>query len=335
MAIARIPSAVAAALVLHVAAAAYAGDEPKQRGEGERAGRAATDARERFAAFPEADFTSASADFRAAASAGAQGFSGSSGMQIELFGRAGLSLLNVTAEDAFAISIGPDDASESVSASRLVSEVGWGGGARLMWGAWGVEGAYSIFESFALSPSWLVADDTGGAEVQAGVLDQPFVASRANLVVGQLVRTFRLPGSGELSLGFGAGWMRVTDSTTDRLLAGVSIPPPDEITGEVPPDLPPDFLEALVPDVQFTADRSAIVAAGSLGIAFRMGRVLLRPRVDVIIAPALTTDMTLGFPGLADLELPGAEDLGGFNFVYSTSVQPRIFLLSVDVGFSN
>lgn len=335
MTIARSQSVVAAVLVLLLAATGYADAEAKKNGDVGKAQPVETDAPGWFASLGDADFTWASRDFRTTAAVGAQGFSGSSGMRIELFGRGGLSMLNVSAEDTLAISAGPEGGSESSSASRLVPEIGWGGGARLMSGDWGVEGAYTIFESFALSPSWLVFDDNAGPEVQTGLLDQPFVASRANLLVGQFVRAFRLSSGAELSLGVGAGWMRVADSSTDRLLSGVSIPAPDEVVGEVPPELSPDFLETLVPEVEFAADRTSIVVAGSLGFAFQVGRMLLRPRVDVIIVPALTTEMTLGFPSLADLELPGVEDVGDFEFRYSTSVKPRVFLLSVDVGFSN
>ena len=322
-------------LVPLLAAAGHADDEAKKHGEDEKAGQVGAGAGEWFADVREVDFRSASRGIRASSSAAAQGFPGSSGLRIELFGRPGLSLLNVAAEDSITISAGPESAGESIAASRLVSEVGWGGGARLMSGNWGVEGTYSIFESLALSPSWLVTDEHAGPDVPTGLLDQPFVASRANLVVGQLVRTFRLSNSAELSLGAGAGWMRVTDSSTDRVLSGVAIPAPDETTGEVPPELPPEFLETLVPEVEFTADRSSIVFAGSLAVAFQVGRMLLRPRVDMIVARALTTEMTLAFPRLADLELPGAEDVGDFDFRYSTSVRPRIFLLSLDIGLSN
>ena len=332
MTIARIQSIVAGAFVLLLAGAGHADDKTKTNEAEAEARRVGADVRGWFAPFPEADITPALQGATALAAGAAQGFSGPSGMRIELFGRGGLSLLNVTAEDSIAISAGPESADESISATRLVSEVGWGGGARLMSGDWGVEGTYSIFESFALSPSWLVTDENAGPDIQTGLLDQPFVASRANLLLGQLVRTFRLSNSAELSVGVGAGWLRVTDSTTDRLLAGVSFPAPDEITGEIPPELPPEFVDAFVPEVEFTADRTSIAYAGSLGLAFRYGRMILRPRADVIISRALTTDLTVGFPDLGEL---APEDLEGFDFTYGTSVKPTIFLISLDIGFSN
>ena len=265
----------------------------------------------------------------------AQGFSSSPGRHMEFFGRIGLSLVSVTAEDAIGLAAGIPGDLESLSASRLVSEFGWGGGARLMSGSWGIEGTYSVFESLSLSPGWLVSDDITAGEETTGILDLPLVASKADVFVGQIVRAFPLSRTTELFAGVGAGWMRAADSSTDRLLSGAGFPDPDQITGDAPPDIPPEFLEALVPEVEFTANRSSVVFAGSLGLSFRAGRILLRPRVDVIISRALTTELTLGFPGLADLDLPEADDLGIPEFSYTTSVTPRIYLFSVDIGLSN
>ena len=282
------------------------------------------------------DFTLRFDRAAALAPAAGQSFSMPSGRQMELFGRLGLASVNVTAEDSFGIgSGGPGDVDVgSLSASRRVSEFGWGGGARLMSGSWGIEGTYSVFDSLALSPGWLVADEAeaGGT---AGLLDLPLVASKADVFVGQVIRGFALSRTTELFVGLGAGWMRATDSSTDRLLSGAGFPDPEEITGALPPDVPPEFVASFVPEVEFTANRSSVVFAGSLGLSFRAGRILLRPRLDVIIARALTTELTVRFPGLAELGLPETDELGSFEFSYATSVTPRIYLLSVDVGLSN
>ena len=263
------------------------------------------------------------------AAAAAQGFSASPGMRAELFGRGALSLLSVSAEDSFALSLGPNTEGETLTASRLVSEAGWGGGFRVMSGDWGVEGTYTRLESLALSPTWLIADDMGSGD-GPGLLDLPFVGSRAGVMVGQVVRNFRLSGGGtEIFVGLGAGWLRVTDSSTDRLLAGTAVQDArDQFLRDLPPDLPAEF----VPEVEFTADRSTVAYAGSLGVAFRVGRVLLRPRADIIVSPALTTDLTVRF---ADLGAPLLEELGSFEVSYATSVKPTIFLISVDIGLGN
>ena len=325
---------MAVLLTLLFAAAGHADDEEKS-GARDGAADVLGDVGEPSGSLSELDFTRRSDGAAALAPAAAQGFSVSSGRQMELFGRLGMSFLSVTAEDSFGIVAGMPGDVGSLSVSRTVSEFGWGGGARLMSGSWGVEGTYSVFDSLALSPGWLVADDVAAGEVTTGFLDLPVVASKADVLVGQVVRAFPLSRTMELFVGLGAGWMRATDSSTDRLLSGAGFPDLAEITGELPPDVPPEFVASFVPEVEFTANRSSIVFAGSLGLSFRAGRILLRPRLDVIIARALTTELTVGFPGLADLGLPETEELGSFEFSYATSVTPRIYLLSVDVGLSN
>ena len=261
----------------------------------------------------------------------AQSYSGSSGMRIELFGRAGLPLLNVSAEDSIEImgglAAGAEGGGNSISASRLSSEFGWGVGARLMSGNWGIEGSYNIFESLDLTPSWLVADSNGATAEEAAQFGQPLVASQARLFLGQAIRVFQLGGGAELSLGIGAGWIQATDSGTDLLLSGG----PSQVPSEDLP-IPPAF----IPEVEFTADRKSVVYAGSLGVAFRFGRIMLRPRVDVVVSRALTTDLTIGFPDLfPDLEELGAEELGEIGLHYGTSVRPTIFLFLLDIGLGN
>ncbi len=257
----------------------------------------------------------------------AQSYYGSSGMRIELFGRAGLPLLNVSAEDSIQITggmaAGVEGGGDSISASRLTSEFGWGVGARLMSGNWGIEGSYNIFESLDLTPSWLIADSHGVPEEEAALFGQPLVASQARLVLGQAIRVFQLGGGAELSLGIGAGWIQATDSGTDLLLSSG----PSEFSSE---DL--TIPSAFVPEVDFTTDRTSVVYVGSLGVAFRFGRIMLRPRVDVVVSRELTTDLTIGFPDLGEL---GPEELGEVGFHYGTSVRPTIYLFSLDIGLGN
>lgn len=333
-------SPFAVLLTLLFAAAGHADDAKKKDGARDGEGEVWRNASEPSAELSALDFALRLDSAAALPSAGAQGFSASSGRQMELFGRLGMSFVNVTAEDSFAIAAGMTSEMGSLSASRRVSEFGWGVGARLMSGNWGVEGTYNVLDSLALSPGWLVADDVAAGEAAAGeaatgLFDLPLVASKANVLVGQVVRAFPLSRTMELFVGVGTGWMRATDSSTDRLLSGAGFPDPEEITGELPPDVPPEFVASLVPEIGFTADRSSVVFAGSLGVSFRTGRILLRPRLDVIIARALTTEMTVRFPGLADLDQPETDGLDLPEFSFTTSVTPRIFLVSVDVGLSN
>lgn len=326
---------MAVLFTLLFAAAGHADDAKKKDGARDGEAEVWPNASEPSAALSAPDFALRLDGAAALPAAGAQGFSVSSGRQMELFGRLGLSLVNVTAEDSFGIADGMTSDMASLSASRRVSEFGWGVGARLMSGSWGLEGTYSVFDSLALSPGWLVADDTAAEEGATGFLDLPVVASKADVLVGQVVRAFPLSRTMELFVGLGAGWMRATDSSTDRLLSGAGFPDPEEITGELPPDVPPELVASFVPETEFAADRSSVVFAGSLGLSFRAGRILLRPRLDVIIARALTTELTVRFPGLADLGLPETDELGLPEISYATSVTPRIYLLSVDVGLSN
>lgn len=318
---------IAAALVLLFGAAGQADDERKDREKKELAAPAG----------PGPERAPESPAAAALASAAAQGFSGSSGTRMELFGRAGLVSLNASVEDSLGLALGvPDDPLHVVSASQRVSEFGWGAGARLMSGSWGIEGTYTIFESLALSPGWLIPVETGISEATTGVFELPVVPSRADVFVGQVVRAFPLSGGRmELFIGLGAGWMRATDSSTDRLLSGAGVPGSAQITGDLLPDAPPELVSAFVPEIEFTADRSSLVYAGSVGLSMRVGRILLRPRVDVIIARALTTELTVGFPGLAELGVLEAGEVDALEFIHTTSVTPRIFMFSVDIGLGN
>ena len=192
-----------------------------------------------------------------------------------------------------------------------------------MRGNWGLEGTFSTFESLVRSPGWLFFDGVGDS---GGIPDVPFpmVASRADVLRAQVLRVFPLSGSTEWFVGLGGGWMRAAD--TGHLFVGT--PMPNDLD-DYPTGLPPDFFAGFVPELELTADRSSVAYAGSLGLAFRTGRILLRPRLDVIVAHALTTELTVGF------DLPQVEEVDGIDFVYSSSVTPWIFLVSVDMGLSN
>lgn len=318
----KIAVGLAAALLLISTTGAHGEDIPGKRGSGDEHEPARTNIREQLSLFLESDTAPA------LAAAPAQGFSTSPVVRASLFVRGAFPLLNVTAEESFAITAGTESEGETISASRMVSEVGWGGGLRLMSGAWGVEGSYSIFKSLALSPSWLVSDDSAGSESATWYFDVPFAPSRAGLLVGQLLRTFEVAGGGaEVSLGIGAGWMRVTDSSTDRLLSGI---PFEEARQQFQNELPPDVPFTVTPEIEFTADRTSAVYVGSLGVGFRVGRIQIRPRVDVIFATrALTTDLTVGF---GDIDDPLFAELGEFEMHFGSSVKPTIFLIAVDIG---
>lgn len=252
-----------------------------------------------------------------------QGSLGPSGMRVAFFGRAGLSLLRASAQDSLGLAAGIPGALRPLSGSELLSEFGWGGGALLRWGNWGLEGTFNTFASLALSPGWLFFDEVGDTGGTPEVFF-PMDASRAGVFVGQVVRIFPLSDSTEWFVGLGGGWMRAAE--TDRLFVGE--PMPSDLD-EYPTGLPPDTFAGLVPELELAADRSSAVYAGSLGLSFRAGRILLRPRLDVIISHALRTELTVGF------DLPEAERVDGVDFIYTSSVTPRFLLVSVDIGLSN
>ena len=251
------------------------------------------------------------------------GFSSGTGARIEVFGRAGLVALRVSSTDSFGFGAmaGADSPDQSVSLSRRSSQFGWGGGARLLYGNWGIEGSYGIFRSVDLTPGGVYRDladeDSDNPELAA---DLPLVASRVDLLLAQGIGAFPLAGgSMELSFGLGAGWIRATDSTTDRFLEGAAF------NLGLQPDAP------LVPDFDFEADRSSIVYVGSMGLSFRLGRLLLRPRVDVVFGPTLTTSLTAG----ADLELGEEVDVPPLEVRWNSTLKPTILFFAVDIGLSS
>ena len=318
-------SVAVATLMVLVAATGFADDPEKKNLPKREAGEMGEQVEDRFNGLADSVSLLTRQRVLSESAAAAQGFYGSSGTRMELFARAGFSLLNVSAEDSISVSGGPAAGGDSISASRLMTEFGWGAGARLMQGSWGIEGSYNIIESLSLSPSWLVMDAAGAPRDEPGLTGLLAAVSRADLFVGQGIRTFQLAGgTAEVFVGIGAGWMRVTDSSTDRLLSGE----PLQGLEQIPPEIPPSF----IPEVVFEADRTSVVYAGSLGVAFRIGRILLRPRADLIISRALTTELTVGFPDLGELT---PEDVGSFGISYGTSVNPTIFLLSLDIGLGN
>lgn len=241
--------------------------------------------------------------------------------RVELFGRAGLVLLHVSATDSLGVRFGPEADGVSVSGSRFTTEFGGGAGARLLYGNWGIEGSYAAFSSLDLSPGGLPLGSEAGGEPAVAITDTlRVVASRADLFVFQALGALPLGRGGvEVSIGLGAGWLRVSDSTTDDLLAGAWLPEHDPAAAGIP---------LLVPEIEFEADRNSIVPAGSLGVAFRLGRLLLRPRVDVAFGRALTTGLSIALPEIDELA-------AGPEIYRDTSLKPTVVLFSVDIGLSS
>ncbi len=243
----------------------------------------------------------------------------------EVFGRGGLSLLQVSATDSISARAGSELDTDSVSDSRWSREFGGGAGTRLLYGNWGFEGSYFVLRSPDLTPSELLQDspETASLGVSMGAV-QSSVSSRADLVLASALRTFRFrDGAVELAIGFGTGWIRATDDLTDDLQSGALI-------SDLEAELAAQGAPITVAEFVFEADRSHLVHTGSLSLGFRRGRFLIRPRVDVVWGPPLTTDMTILF----DLGTLVSDPKTLVETTWSSTIDPTLVLFSVDIGFS-
>ena len=261
--------------------------------------------------------------------------------RFEVFASPGWSGLRTAAEDGWALTVagpgaaaGPEDWTHRATGSRLSAGFGWGGGARLSRGPWGIEAAYRQIRSRDLTPSHLLLDTgaysgmldsiaaEGGVESVAvdpvSGTDPPLPRSRGDLFFGQVFRSFRLRPGAVLSVGLGGGHLRVTDDRTDELLA--------RDWGVLPV---PDFFEGWFEiDTGYTASRSRFVYGGSVALTTEVGSFLLRPRLDVVVPTgSLTTAFDYG------LEVRDPETTQRLEGAYTSSVDPVLFLVSVEIGF--
>ena len=81
----------------------------------------------------------------------------------------------------------------------------------------------------------------------------------------------------------------------------------------------------------FRADRGVVVLGGSVGLTLRMGRMFLRPRLDAFIGGARSTEESWGM----DLHVPEVQDEVAATMTLNTTMRPRLFLFSVEVGWSS
>lgn len=261
--------------------------------------------------------------------------------RLEVFASPAWNGLRTAAEDGYSLTThstgtGSGDWARTADGSRLSAGFGWGGGARLSRGPWGVEAAYRQIRSKDLTPSHLLLDtgaysglvnsitEAGGSEPveldPTATPDRPLPRSRGDLFFGQVFRNFRLRPKAELSVGLGAGHLRVTDDRTDELLA--------RDWGSLP--LPEFFQGWFGVETGFTANRNRFVLGGSVGLTTEVGRLLLRPRLEVIVPTgSLTTSFDYG------LEVRDPENTQRLEGVIFTSVDPVLFLMSVEIGIRN
>lgn len=256
------------------------------------------------------------------AAAAAQPPRDSGGFYFEIFGTPGWNVLSASAEDSLSLdkTAAP---SATVIGSRLSSDFAYGGGVGLGWGSWGIEAAYRRTDTRDLTPSHLLID-TGAYAAQGaafgpvgGVAELP--RSRADLYFGQVVYRLPLARGARLSIGVGAGYLRVTDSYTNGLLGR-------------------DWEQVALPaaagngvsfdQVTFLADRDGLAYGGSVAVSVQAGPIFLRPRLDVVLtAEPLTTAFEFDYPGPAP---PGSS--ATVTGALGTSIRPVFLLASLEIG---
>lgn len=255
-------------------------------------------------------------------------------IELQLFGGPAWNGLRTSAEDGFGLVAGGETFSTTISGARNALDLGWGAGGRAMWGDWGVEAAYRFIRSRDLTPSYLLADagayDTfiqslsvspSGAGTAARLADfssPETPRARTDLYFGQIVRRVPLVRGASLSVGVGGGFLRVTDAKTDALLA--------RDWGGLP--LPARLANSRALTADFAARRTSVAYGGSLAMTAEVGPMLVRPRLDVIVAGrALTTSVDYAV---------GASVLGGpLSGSVATSLRPIYFLATLEIGLRN
>ena len=219
---------------------------------------------------------------------------------------------------AIASTLGPVD--ETVGYSR---ERSWGAGLRVMRGRWGVEVQHHRVASRGFMPAammretrWLGTEDLALTESADdllsvfGVREFPLARGRA--------RFHLAAGGGYLLMGGDSGRLAMEDLPLGisrmATLGGVSHEAVIEMT-----------------EGGFRADRGVVVLGGSLGLTLRMGRMFLRPRFDVFLGRARTTEESWGM----SMQVPEIQHEVATTMTLNTTMRPRLFLFSVEVGWSS
>ena len=247
-----------------------------------------------------------------------------SGRALELFVRPAWNGVWVNQVATGSISLGPDSFLGSEDASLSSSSFGGGAGMRAVSGRFALEAVWHRLRTRDLIP---FGDPREGFFEEFGDEEAPFYSdpdekARADLYVAQLI--FREPfGSGAAGMffGVGGGIARVEDPVTEAFGRG-------DFLGEVPPE----FQDLIETDV--TPDQSAPVFGGSFGVVFEIGRLFVRPRLDVLFGRELSVGyrLRLGVGAFGEDELmPEGEAL---TLEVHNSMTPRFLLFSVDIGLT-
>ncbi len=219
---------------------------------------------------------------------------------------------------ALASSLSPID--ETVGYSR---ERSWGASLRAIRGRWGVEIQHHRVAGRGFTPAAMMRETRwfGARELtiteSADDLLSAFVVWEIPLAQ-ERARFHLAAGGGYLLMGGDSGRLALEDLPVGisrmATLGGVSREAAIEMT-------PGDF----------RADRGVVVLGGSLGLTVRMGRMFLRPRLDAFIGGARSTEESWGM----DLHVPEVQDEVAATMTLNTTMRPRLFLFSVEVGWSS
>lgn len=219
---------------------------------------------------------------------------------------------------AIASSVGPVD--ETVGYSR---ERSWGAGLRVIRGRWGVEVQHHRVASRGFMPAAMMRETPWfGAE------ELPLTDSADDLLSVFAVREFPLvQGRARFHLAAGGGYL-LMGGDSGRLVLEDLAPGISRMAtfGGASHETAIEMTEG-----DFRADRGVAVLGGSLGLTLRMGRMFVRPRFDVFLGRARTTEESWGM----HLHVPEVQDEVATTMTLNTTMRPRLFLFNVEVGWSS
>ena len=240
--------------------------------------------------------------------------------EFQFAGHGGLAGLVSRGEVRLALASALSPIDETVGYSR---EGSWGAGLRVVRGRWGVEVQHHRVAGRGFTPAAMMRETRW-----FGAQDLTIRDSADDLLSAFAVREFPLAnGRARFHLAAGGGYL-LMGGDSGRLELDDVPPGISRIAslGDASHEATIEMTEG-----DFRADRGALVLGGSLGLTLRMGRMFLRPRLDAFLGRARTTqeswDMNIHFAEVQDQTVS--------RMTLNTTVRPRFFLFSVDVGWSS
>lgn len=240
--------------------------------------------------------------------------------EFQVFGRGGAAGLVARGEASLALASAVSPPDETVGYSR---EASWGAGLRLLRDHWGFEVQHHRVAGRVFTPTAMVRDTSW-----RGVQDLTVADSADDLLSALAVWELPLHDKrARFSLAVGGGYLLVgVDSGRLRLN---DLPPGISRTGSFDGESHEATVEMTGGD--FRADRGVVVFGGSLGLALKMGRLFLRPRLDVFFGGTRSTEERWDM----NLDFAEVQHQAETTMTLHTTMRPRFFLFSVDVGWSS